>query len=375
MSDKPPASKGIGMNAKSGAAGYDAALYSADDKSAFLDYIPDEATEQADLSLPRKNQRLAGITGQSALIEEMKMSGPHEDPMKDFGHKKIVEREDQYHQRRLNRGALSPERVDPFAKPTSIGASTKPGVKRTYYDIMTEQSLNNEKADVLRKIDKKEEEKRSLPPPPPPQKRSRFDDTASTANVTIKNLQPSEWDKHEVGDIKQAVKESSRISTKWDTPKRTPAMDGLTPSRRNRWDLTPQGAGGVNTSGTTPSRFSQVQMGGETPTPGRWSQPTPMRMMSETPTPGTSRFGETPVAGAGTRWDQKPGMTPQNGFMQTPQQGYNPMMTPTPGSGMIGQSLPYWQKDLYDRNKPLTDEELDQMIPTAGYEIFIFAFL
>lgn len=48
------------------------------------------------------------------------------------------------------------------------------------------------------------------------------------------------------------------------------------------------------------------------------------------------------------------------------------MMTPTPGSGMVGQSLPYWQKDLYDRNKPLTDDELDQMIPTAGYEVSKF---
>jgi len=31
------------------------------------------------------------------LIEEMKMGGPQEDPMKDFGHKKISEREDKYH--------------------------------------------------------------------------------------------------------------------------------------------------------------------------------------------------------------------------------------------------------------------------------------
>ena len=83
------------------------------------------------------------------------------------------------------------------------------------------------------------------------------------------------------------MKESTRISTKWDTPKRTPAMDGLTP-RRNRWDLTPSGqAPGVLSGATTPSRFSQANaaFGSETPTPGRWSQPTPMRMMAETPTP------------------------------------------------------------------------------------------
>jgi hypothetical protein len=74
-----------------------------------LDYIPDDNDDQE--LFARKNKRLAGITGQKDLIEEMKLSGPHEDPMKDFGHKKIIEREDKYHQRRLNRGgALSPDR-------------------------------------------------------------------------------------------------------------------------------------------------------------------------------------------------------------------------------------------------------------------------
>jgi predicted carbohydrate-binding protein with CBM5 and CBM33 domain len=51
-------------------------------------------------------------------------------------------------------------------------------------------------------------------------------------------------------------------------------------------------------------------------------------------------------------------------------QGYNPLMTPTPG--MPHMAGPYWQKDLYDRNKPLTDEELDALIPASGYEVSIF---
>jgi len=58
--------------------------------------------------------------------------------------------------------------------------------------------------------------------------------------------------------------------------------------------------------------------------------------------------------------------------MQTPTQGYNPLMTPTPGSAAFISSAPYWQKDLYDRNKPFTDEELDALIPSAGYEVSIF---
>ena len=47
------------------------------------------------------------------------------------------------------------------------------------------------------------------------------------------------------------------------------------------------------------------------------------------------------------------------------------MMTPVPGMPQI--SGPYWQKDLYDRNKPLTDEELDALIPSSGYEVSFFS--
>ena len=47
------------------------------------------------------------------------------------------------------------------------------------------------------------------------------------------------------------------------------------------------------------------------------------------------------------------------------------MMTPTPGQsvGGIPLSVPYWQKDINDRNRYLTDEELDQVLPSEGYEV------
>jgi hypothetical protein len=37
----------------------------------------------------KKNQKLAGITGSKAQIEEMKQGGPHEDPMK-VNFKKVI---------------------------------------------------------------------------------------------------------------------------------------------------------------------------------------------------------------------------------------------------------------------------------------------
>lgn len=99
------------MNSKQGGNGFDNQLYAQEDKTQFLDYIPDDNDNDDQELFARKNKRLSGITGQKDLIEEMKLSGPHEDPMKDFGHKKIIEREDKYHQRRLNKGAaLSPDR-------------------------------------------------------------------------------------------------------------------------------------------------------------------------------------------------------------------------------------------------------------------------
>ena len=66
---------------------------------------------------------------------------------------------------------------------------------------------------ILWEIEKIEQEKKRSTPTSPPVKRSRFDDGRSTANVTIMSYSNklSDWDKNEVGDIRQVVKEGSRI--------------------------------------------------------------------------------------------------------------------------------------------------------------------
>jgi hypothetical protein len=57
------------------------------------------------------------------------------------------------------------------------------------YDIMTEQSLENERQDVYRKIGQKEEEKkREETKEFDRNKRQKVEDSASTANVTIKSF-------------------------------------------------------------------------------------------------------------------------------------------------------------------------------------------
>ena len=87
-----------------------------------------------------------------------------------------------------------------------------------------------------------------------------------------------------------------------------------------------------------------------------------------------NKFGETPTLRRRlkSRWDDKTpiGVTP-GGFGN---------MTPTPGgmtpslSGMTPERLRMlrWEKEVQDRNRPLSDEELSQILPSNGYELIIY---
>jgi splicing factor 3B subunit 1 len=64
--------------------------------------------------------------------------------------KRIIDREDEYRRRRLNR-ALSPERNDAFA----MGDKTPDARVRTYGDVMREAALARERDNTLRNIEAK----------------------------------------------------------------------------------------------------------------------------------------------------------------------------------------------------------------------------
>ena len=93
---------------------------------------------------------------------------------------------------------LSPDRADPFAKLAAGGNKTNDSkkakgdgmlpAKRSYYDIMSEQSLENEKADVYHKIAKKQEEEKKNNDQQDRMKRQKLkDETSTNASVTIKS--------------------------------------------------------------------------------------------------------------------------------------------------------------------------------------------
>lgn len=173
------------------------------------------------------------------------------------------------------------------------------------------------------------------------------------------------------------------VTKQWDqTPSETPAS-----TRKNRWDETPKES--VRDGGLTPG------WGAETPrdikadfetkveeTPGaskrrsRWDltpSQTPM-VGAETPTNGVL---ETPGKFTPNAANQNGNMTPKTPSLMTPS-GATPIGTPamglkTPAPHMIPMTpeqmqIYKWEKEIDDRNRPLTDEELDALIP-PGYKI------
>lgn len=337
-------------------------VYSDRDKSQFQNFIPEEEetknedTNGKPTSRPQnKPSRFQYNAPQHILDKDMK-SGPEEEIFENP--KKIADREDKYLQRKKLR-QISPERHDPFKD-----VDKTPDINsRSYQDIMAEQKIENERQEVLRKIAKQKEEQlkkaqeKRHDEPVKFKAASSSSEDKSHVNVThIKSssvsttISKSEWDKV------SGPEKGPSMASKWDTPSRQ-GFEDATPTKRHRWDMTP-----VGEHDATPGRM----LIGETPTPGRFIDPTP------------GRFGETPTPkrGVKSRWDDKTplvgGQTPTN-FI-----GLTPSMTPglsTPGlTSLTPERLQMlrWEKEIDERNRPLGDEELDQLLPTEGYEVIFF---
>ncbi|KAK9125075.1 hypothetical protein Scep_013921 [Stephania cephalantha] len=330
-------------------------------------------------------RKLASYTAPKSVLKEMPRGVGEDDNGGDLGGfkkpQKIIDREDDYRRRRLNR-MISPDRNDAFA----MGDKTPDVSVRTYADVMKEEALKREKEETLREIAKKKKEEEELKGQGGAERGSRDDGAAAAAQSQKRR---NRWDQNQEldGGAKKAKTLSAAASSDWDMPDSTPGIGrwdatptpgraaDATPSisRRNRWDETPTpgrvadadatpAAGGV-TPGATPSGMTwdatPKLAGTATPTPkrqrSRWDE-TPATMGSATPMPGA-----TPAAA------YTPGVTPVGGV---------DMATPTPGAiNLRGAITPEqynllrWEKDIEERNRPLTDEELDAMFPQEGYKI------
>ncbi|KAL7064336.1 hypothetical protein AAHC03_05480 [Spirometra sp. Aus1] len=182
----------------------------------------------------------------------------------------------------------------------------------------------------------------------------------------------------------------SARKNRWDETPHTERYGADTPSHGAGWAETPRAdftPGGVDSIQDTPSMI-QKPLGAQTPNTAaaviakrrsRWDE-TPMKA-GATPsgaTPSQTPSGFTPAVGTPSSMTPGLGFTPSG----TTPTGAKAMSMATPAFGSAAATLPgtgipmtpeqmraiQWQQEIDDRNRPLTDEELDEMLP-PGYKI------
>jgi splicing factor 3B subunit 1 len=142
--------------------------------------------------------------------------------------------------------------------------------------------------------------------------------------------------------------------------KRRAAAEGNAPVRKRRWDMpTP------DVTSSERSEWDEPEKGGKAKA-SRWDA---------TPLVGTG--GETPRRAGGSRWDATPvgvvagGATPLRGsdgafgFPTGPESFFPSGISLTPEQSASAR----WERELDARNRPLSDEELDAVLPGEGYTV------
>ncbi len=341
----------------------------------------EEAQDPTEREVARK---LASYTAPKSVLADLPRGEVTDEQLGFKKPQRIIDREDDYRKKRLNR-IISPDRNDAFA----MGDKTPDAAVRTYADIMREEALKRDKEETLRLIAKKKEEdaerraKEESTAPTKAQIATASVAAAAAVTQSAGSKRRNRWDQNvEPEEVKKA-----KAGSEWDNPDATPgpsrwdatptpghaSMDAtpVAASRRNRWDETPTPgrasdadatpAGGV-TPGATPAGMTwdatPKLAGLATPTPkkqrSRWDE-TPATMGSATPMPGATPSVFTP------------GVTPMGGIeLATPTPGHIALRAPmTPEQ----YNMLRWEKDIEDRNRPLSDEELEAMFPMEGYKI------
>eukprot|EP01059_Diplonema_ambulator_P012517 TRINITY_DN2286_c1_g1_i1.p1 TRINITY_DN2286_c1_g1~~TRINITY_DN2286_c1_g1_i1.p1 ORF type:complete len:1258 (+),score=383.18 TRINITY_DN2286_c1_g1_i1:82-3774(+) len=297
------------------------------------------------------------------FFKEALEAGGEEDPSVGVrSRKKIGDKESEYMKRRYDR-TLSPTRKDVF---TEDAAAPEPATKKSRWDTTEDQPANEEGSNTPQRVAKWDT--------PTPGKKSRFD----TATPTRK----SKWGAPATPQT--GTRFTDATPTRWDndapTPGRwdadadaTPGRTGFgeTPTRADIWDATPGATPSQRDWDPTPSRATPGAMkwdsveGGAMPTPkkSKWDDAVGVE------TPG---MAATPAAFGGATPSGFTGATPA-GYMGA---------TPAAFHGMTPQQLAATNPELYAqhkfaseiemRNRPLSDAELDDILPAEGYKIVPF---
>ncbi|KAF2234478.1 ARM repeat-containing protein [Viridothelium virens] len=276
--------------------------------------VADEDEEMADADGDGGRRLVGQYTATKAQMDEFARGGAEEEDIL-LGREKqaqIQSRESDYQKRRYER-SLAPTMADPFA---ADGQTNGQADGKTYREVLAESELDKEEQRVLKLIaEKKANGEDGVVENEATLKKADSADTTlngddSKADAAVGRKRKKRWDMSTEGSGEDGVKEEATSKrSRWDS---APAPDGEVNSKRSRWDSAPAPDGEV----------------------------------------GSKR----------NRWDQAPtlgGATPAvNSGLDTP---IHPSQAVTTGFGT----------DISSRNAPLSDEELDQMLPGSaeGYNV------
>ena len=238
------------------------------------------------------------------------------------------------------------------------------GEGRTYAERMKEVALEREKDNTLRNIERKQREEAERAADEARLAAARVNEPASSEPSGSKRKR--RWD---------AKPEDSAAGGK---PRSEWESDDSAATAGARWDdATPRGQKWDETPGRAPSQWDSLESG--TAKAGDTAKAAPRR--------ARSRWDETPLIRAGgdpsatpawTGGDQTPlinagGETPRIAAgMATPSAAqiaaHQAMQSNVPLTPEQYQQMRY-QREIEERNRPQTDEELDELLPSEGFKI------
>jgi len=264
-----------------------------------------------------------------------------EEGVEQFGaSKRIVDRESDYSKRRLNRSVA--------------------GDASTYAERVKEAQLEREKDNTMKQIAQKRREEAERAAADARLAAARGDDAGGDERDAL----PS-------ASAEPAAKRAKPAEVEWeDMPVAADAPAQPKPARRNRWDATPVAGdvGGTGSWDATP-KIDAGAGGGVGPTPkrtrSRWDE-TPLIRAGAAGDPNATPLGAGVFDGGATPGPgQLAGMvTPDiHGLAAQHMAAANVPMTPEQYNAMR------WEREVEARNAPLTDEDLDLMLPSEGYKI------
>lgn len=391
-----------------GAVSYDKDIYDKDNDAdnynmelgnGSADVMMDEESS----SYAEKSKRFSSYTAPKEIYNDILAAedGNDVDPFagRSFS-RKIVDREDEYRKQRFNR-QLSPERVDAFntgggadkkASGDGPDSSSSDGVDvRSYSDVIRENELEREYQRTQKRVQEKKREmaesaasefiaasssssSSSAAASSASTKRRRWDLGAEEA-AAVDDAKPnkSEWEEDDVTTNSTSTTTISaeaptplQRASRWDDDKGTSSSSSAAllttaPKKRSLWDdpgaSTPLVSSGAGAWAATPRASGSGAGESVEATPGgtkrsRWDQTaTPVNVSG-------AQFAATPVgvSGMGMMTPMGAGGMGMGGMMAVP-------MTPEAANAMR------WEKEIDQRNRPMSDEELDSILPAKGYKI------